>query len=57
VPGQSIEEIMAIFDPYGEKWDTDQFDEPLTSVRQSMKRILATLDVDREVLQAIAFPS
>jgi hypothetical protein len=53
--GQSIEEIRSIFDPYDEQWDTDQYDEPLTSVRQSLKRIFASLEVDPEVLQAAPF--
>jgi hypothetical protein len=51
---QSIEGLMSVFDPYDEQWDSD-LDDPLTSVRQSMKVVLASLEVDPEVRQAAPF--
>jgi hypothetical protein len=56
VPGQSMEEMMSVFDPYEEQWDLDQQD-PLTAVRQWMVSILASLEVDPEVGRATPFGS
>lgn len=54
--GQSIEETTSVFDPYDEQWDSDEAD-PLTAVRRSMARTLASLEVDPEVTRAPPFGS
>jgi hypothetical protein len=53
-PDLSFEERTSLFDPYDARWDSDQND-PLTLVRKSTDRVLASLDVDPEVRQATQF--
>jgi len=53
-PDLSFDERTSLFDPYDVRWDSDQ-DDPLTVVRQSTDRVLASLDVDPEVHQATQF--
>jgi hypothetical protein len=52
-PELSIDERLSTFDPYDEQWDFD--DEPLTSVRQAQKIVLASLQFDAVVFQASPF--
>lgn len=44
-PELSFDERTSLFDPYDVRWDSDSND-PLTVVRQSTDRVLATLEVD-----------
>ena len=53
-PDLSFDERTSLFDPYDARWDSDQ-DDPLTVVRQSTEKVLASLDVDPEVRQATQF--
>jgi hypothetical protein len=53
-PRASIEELVSRFDPYDARWDSDPHD-PLTLVRQSTSKVLASLEVDPEVRQATPF--
>jgi hypothetical protein len=53
-PESSIEELLSQFDPYDSQWDTDNSD-PLTLVRQSIKTVLASLEVDLRVRHASPF--
>jgi hypothetical protein len=53
-PDLSIEEMRSRFDPYDAHWDSDESD-PLTLVRRSTDRLLASLEVDPEVRKAQPF--
>ena len=54
MPRSSIEELASHFDPYDARWDLDHHD-PLTLVRQSTNKVLASLEVDPEVRQGTPF--
>jgi hypothetical protein len=53
-PESSIEHLASHFDPYDAQWDLDEND-PLTLVRQSTNKVLASLEVDAEVRRATPF--
>ena len=53
-PESSIEDLLSHFDPYDSRWDTDDRD-PLTLVRRSINKVLASLDVDLRVRHGSPF--
>jgi hypothetical protein len=53
-PELSIEERTSLFDPYDARWDSDEND-PLTLIRRSTDRLLASLEVDPEVRKVEPF--
>lgn len=55
MPRASVEGLASHFDPYEAHWDSDHSD-PLTLVRQSANKVLASLEVDPEVRRRTPFP-